>query len=153
MRIDEKHIHTARHPDNGRSADVCFDKHDGVYLVRLITDLGEYQDHPEIFDPADYARATLNEREAAARADAIEAAEDFVQAHPTNTEALVRIMERSLAGALMQAFVIEGLTKYAQEVANASDEALGGPHSFVNPNAWRVCATELQAALEKHLAE
>lgn len=151
MRADEKHIHTARHPDNGRIADVSFDKHDGVYLMRRTTALGEDRDRPEIFDPSRYEQPRPGDRDAAARADAIESADDFVSEHATNTETLVRIMEDSDTGVLMQAFVIDGLLKHAESVIAATDEALGGRNSLVNPSAWRACATELKTALEKHL--
>lgn len=67
--------------------------------------------------------------------------------HPeTNTEFITRVMDFAKSGPLMQAFVIQALTSYSEDVMSASDAQLENP--MVHPDAWRRCAVEMQQELE-----
>lgn len=72
--------------------------------------------------------------------------------HETNTEFITRVMEFSKSGPLMQAFVIECLTKWSDHVVDMFDaepELLDANNWFINPKAWYSCAKELQSELAK----
>ncbi|MFV0678185.1 hypothetical protein [Variovorax sp. tm] len=69
----------------------------------------------------------------------------------TNVEFIVELMERSAYGALIQAFVIHGLDRYAQRVIAAAPESL---HTgLVSGHAWRGCALEVRWKLAQRLGE
>jgi len=69
----------------------------------------------------------------------------------TNVEFVVDLMEFSAYGALVQAFVLQALTQYAQRVAASDPDAL--ETSLVSGHAWHGCAGEVQRKLRQHLAE
>jgi len=60
----------------------------------------------------------------------------------TNKQLVINLMDNSRAGALSQAFVLQALESYSQQVIAASSEQLGGDRAFINPEAWKVCARE-----------
>lgn len=63
----------------------------------------------------------------------------------TNDEFIHRIMTMSRYGGLVQAFVIEALSRYAEEVANSPVEA----HGFINMTTWKDIALDIQDELAK----
>ena len=65
----------------------------------------------------------------------------------TNVEFVVELMEFSAHGALIQAFVLQALTYYAQKVAAADLEALDT--GMVSGHAWHGCALEVQRKLKQ----
>ncbi|GER11398.1 hypothetical protein [Variovorax boronicumulans] len=67
----------------------------------------------------------------------------------TNVEFVVDLMEFSAHGALIQAFVLQALTYYAQKVAAADPEALDT--GMVSGHAWHGCAVEIQRKLKQRL--
>jgi len=69
----------------------------------------------------------------------------------TNVEFVVDLMEFSAHGALIQAFVLQALSQYAQKVAASDPDAL--ETSLVSGHAWHGCALEVQRKLRQHLAE
>lgn len=69
----------------------------------------------------------------------------------TNVEFIVDLMEFSAHGALIQAFVFQALTLYAQKVAATDPESLDT--GLVSGHAWRGCALEVQRKLRQHLDE
>jgi hypothetical protein len=67
----------------------------------------------------------------------------------TNEELIVDLMNFSHYGALMQAFMIEGLRRYAKQCIAAGPDALDTP--YLSGRAWHGCAVELSEALASHL--
>ncbi|ATA53137.1 hypothetical protein CKY39_07875 [Variovorax boronicumulans] len=70
---------------------------------------------------------------------------------PTNVEFVVDLMEYSAYGALIQAFVIHALDRYARRVAAATPEELDT--GLVSGRAWHGCAVEVQRKLAQRLGE
>ena len=68
---------------------------------------------------------------------------------PTNVEFVTDLMELSAHGALIQAFVLQALTYYAQKVAAADPEVLDT--GMVSGHAWHGCALEIQRKLKQRL--
>lgn len=70
----------------------------------------------------------------------------------TNVEFITAQMDWSPAGPLIQAFVIEGLAKYAEQVQNMpADQRASMDSGFISYAAWRKCADEYLAAInERH---
>ena len=64
----------------------------------------------------------------------------------TNTKFVVRIMEQSSTGALMQAFVLEAMRVYAADIL-ATETPPDAETGFISWNAWRACAAEADQAL------
>jgi len=64
----------------------------------------------------------------------------------TNTKFIVRIMEQSSTGALMQAFVLEAMRNYAADIL-AIETPPDAETGFISWNAWRACAAEADQAL------
>ena len=64
----------------------------------------------------------------------------------TNTKFIVRIMEQSSTGPLMQAFVIEALRNYAADIL-ATETPPDAETGFISWAAWRACAAEADQAL------
>lgn len=62
----------------------------------------------------------------------------------TNVEFIVDLMERSRHGALMQMFIIQALTSYAEAVVKAGPGPVESP--LIRGEAWVSCAVE---ALDK----
>lgn len=67
----------------------------------------------------------------------------------TNVAMLRRLMEFSKNGALMQAFVLTAIDKYAQQCMQAGAEKLDTP--LVSGRAWVACAQEAQQTVAAHL--
>lgn len=63
----------------------------------------------------------------------------------TNIQLVRHIMEYSQAGALKQAFVIEALYQYSQQILD--DKAVWPQGSFVSQEAWQTCAEETLASI------
>jgi len=68
----------------------------------------------------------------------------------TNTEFLTDLMEFAKSGPLMQAFVLEAVSKYATACAAADPAAFDSP--LMTGTAWHRCAVEAKAALAAHLS-
>lgn len=141
-------VNTFRHPDNGRVATIEMSFANRDFHVTCRTLVGE---SVEVFDPRDYEdAASWEDAMQRARNDAVDHAKAFIAEHPTNTEVVVRVMERARSGPLMQAFVIDALAKAAAAAANIPDNAFG-EHAMISAPAWRECARELKEVLDKHL--
>jgi hypothetical protein len=65
----------------------------------------------------------------------------------TNVEFIIHLMEFAKTGPLMQAFVFEALSSYADDVIEA--ELVGWEKGFVNAQAWKACAKEVKKALDE----
>lgn len=63
----------------------------------------------------------------------------------SNEEFMHRIMTVSRYGGLAQAFVIEALSRYAEEVASSPVQA----HGFINMTTWKDIALDIQDQLAK----
>jgi hypothetical protein len=63
----------------------------------------------------------------------------------TNIQLVRHIMEYSQAGALKQAFVIEALYQYSQQILK--DKEAWPQNSFVSQEAWQTCAEETLASI------
>jgi hypothetical protein len=66
----------------------------------------------------------------------------------SNTEFLVDVMDFSRHGALMQVFILDGLAKWAEQVA-ASTPADYPKFTGVHPESWIACGKELKAKLDE----
>jgi len=64
----------------------------------------------------------------------------------SNIEFLTRVMDFSKYGALMQAFVIEAVNRYAEEMKDAEIPE----NHFISPKAWKGCAKEFLEEFKKH---
>jgi predicted small secreted protein len=67
-------------------------------------------------------------------------------ARETNEEMLVRLMNFSKTGVVMQIFIMDSLMKMAKAVAEKPLEEVReafGPNHFIRPDAWHAAATEL----------
>lgn len=67
----------------------------------------------------------------------------------TNTQFITDLMEFAKSGPLMQAFVLEAISKYAERCAEADPSVFDSP--LMNGTAWHRCAVEARAALKSHL--
>jgi len=68
----------------------------------------------------------------------------------TNVELITHLMEFSKHGALMQAFILEGLSKYAEQVKDIPADDPRWANAFVSLDAWKGCADELSKAIKGH---
>ncbi len=57
----------------------------------------------------------------------------------SNVEKINELMTASPAGPLMQAFIIQAVLNYAEEVLR-EDEPEDSPRALVSPKAWYKCA-------------
>jgi len=64
----------------------------------------------------------------------------------TNTKFVVRIMEQSSTGPLMQAFVLEAMRNYAADIL-ATETPPDAETGLISWRAWRACAAEADQAL------
>jgi hypothetical protein len=64
----------------------------------------------------------------------------------TNTKFIVRLMDYSSTGPLMQAFVLEALHDYSAKIL-ATDTPTDPDASFISWAAWYACADEVQQAM------
>ena len=63
----------------------------------------------------------------------------------TNIQLVRHIMEYSQAGVLKQAFVIEALMSYSNQILK--DKEAWPQNSFVSQEAWQTCAKEVIASI------
>lgn len=66
----------------------------------------------------------------------------------TNEAFIRKLMTQSKTGALMQAFILEGIYYYAMQQIKAFEEdpSYMCDH-FISPQAWRKCADEVRGAV------
>lgn len=64
----------------------------------------------------------------------------------TNVEKIQELMTRSPAGTLMQAFVIEAVRRYAEDIISEGVPE-DNPRALISPRAWYVCAEVAQLEL------
>ena len=67
----------------------------------------------------------------------------------TNIEFITNLINFSRSGPLMQAFVLEGLRTYAQEIMMADPEELG--NALISGHSWQLCAKEYLEKIGEHL--
>lgn len=80
----------------------------------------------------------------------------LIKPESTNEQKLTALINHSRAGALIQAFVMEGLRIYSQQVLANKDalrEEMGGERGFINPEAWIACAEDTLSALNVPIPE
>lgn len=71
----------------------------------------------------------------------------------TNVEFITALMNHSRYGALIEAFVIEGLSNYAGQVVEAHDQGKLNTGMLVNADAWAGCAKEVRTKIDAHLKD
>jgi len=71
----------------------------------------------------------------------------------TNKQLVINLMDRSSAGVLSQAFVLQALENYSAQVLAASNDQLGGEGALINPEAWKACARETLEKLSVYYME
>jgi len=64
----------------------------------------------------------------------------------TNTKFIVRLMDYSSTGPLMQAFVLEALRDYSAKIL-ATETPTDPDAGFISWSAWHACAAEADKAL------
>ena len=57
----------------------------------------------------------------------------------SNVEKIQELMTRSPAGPLMQAFILEAVRRYAEDIINDGVPE-DNPRALISPRAWYVCA-------------
>ncbi len=57
----------------------------------------------------------------------------------TNVEKIQELMTRSPAGPLMQAFILEAVRRYSEDIINEGVPE-DNPRALISPKAWYVCA-------------
>lgn len=57
----------------------------------------------------------------------------------SNTLKIQHLMTRSPAGPLMQAFILEAIRRYAEEIVNEGIPE-DNPRALISPKAWYTCA-------------
>lgn len=70
----------------------------------------------------------------------------------TNVQAVRSMMEYSDFGALAQAFIIEAISRYADEVSESTPEDYGS-FTLVSPESWIGVAREIRKKMNAHLGE
>lgn len=71
----------------------------------------------------------------------------------TNVQFVVDMMEHSAHGALVQAFVLEAIDRYAKQVMSDQDKLrVQMKNHLVHPEAWIGCAKEVNAKCLAHYA-
>lgn len=71
---------------------------------------------------------------------------DVIDKHTTNTEFVVSLMNHSSYGALVQAFVIEALTNYSENVIN--DTSVWPQLSLIPQASWKGIAHEISIKVQ-----
>lgn len=72
-----------------------------------------------------------------------------------NTEFVTRLMDYAQSGPLMQMFIIQALSTFAELVIESAED--GDLHkemadnSFISPEAWLACAKELRCEMEQRI--
>lgn len=70
--------------------------------------------------------------------------------HESNEEFMIRIMNFSRNGALMQALIIDALTQHSQRVIDNEEQLLKDmKDSFISGEAWVATAKELKEEMDK----
>jgi hypothetical protein len=64
----------------------------------------------------------------------------------TNVEKIQELMTRSPAGPLMQAFILEAVRRYSEDIINEGIPE-DNPRALISPKAWYVCAEVAQLEL------
>ena len=64
----------------------------------------------------------------------------------TNVEKIQELMTRSPAGPLMQAFILEAVRRYSEDIINEGVPE-DNPRALISPRAWYVCAEVAQLEL------
>jgi hypothetical protein len=67
----------------------------------------------------------------------------------TNEQIMMQLMQFSRHGAMMQAFIMQGLEQYAQSVLQHTEPPEGWPE-LINWESWHGCAEEVVTELNKH---
>jgi hypothetical protein len=57
----------------------------------------------------------------------------------TNVQKIQELMTRSPAGPLMQAFILEAVRRYAEDIINEGVPE-DNPRALISPKAWYTCA-------------
>ena len=57
----------------------------------------------------------------------------------TNVEKIQELMTRSPAGPLMQAFILEAVRRYSEDIINEGIPE-DNPRALISPKAWDACA-------------
>jgi hypothetical protein len=57
----------------------------------------------------------------------------------SNVEKIQELMTRSPAGPLMQAFILEAVRRYAEDIINEGVPE-DNPRALISPKAWYTCA-------------
>ena len=71
----------------------------------------------------------------------------------TNVQFVTDMMEHSKYGALVQAFVLEGIARYAEQVkSNAKSLRKSMKDHIIRPEAWIGVATEIDAKCKARIA-
>lgn len=65
--------------------------------------------------------------------------------HVTNVELINKLMSYSTQGVLMQAFIIEAISKYAEQTKVSPPWSTD--NTFISEAAWRACADEALEAI------
>ncbi len=68
----------------------------------------------------------------------------------TNVQALTDMMEVSNYGALAQVFILEAISRYADDVAEADPSAMSNP--MISGRAWVGVAKEIKGKMAAHLS-
>ena len=66
--------------------------------------------------------------------------------HKTNIQLVTDLMSHSQQGALMQAFIIEAIHKYAKQTKVSPPWSTD--NSFISEASWRACADEALEAID-----
>ena len=69
----------------------------------------------------------------------------------TNVQRLTHLMEFSTTGPLMQAYIINALISYSEDMLDEDEETNPVAHSLIAEGAWRRCAKECLNTLLDHL--
>ena len=68
--------------------------------------------------------------------------------HKTNIQLVTDLMTHSQQGVLMQAFIIEAIAEYAEQVkASPLPDVMRTPNAFISAHAWGACADEALDAI------
>ena len=70
----------------------------------------------------------------------------------TNIEFITEVMDYSRNGALMQAFILEGIGLYAKDILRMKKKPEGWP-DFISFEAWYRCAEEMIEKLDERYSK
>lgn len=66
--------------------------------------------------------------------------------HKTNIQLVTDLMSHSQQGALMQAFIIEAISKYSEQTKVSPPWSKD--NTFISEESWRACADEALEAID-----